>query len=377
VTSGHPPLRRCLLAACAVAVGLAGLVVPAGAATDPCTATTTLTVDVNITVWQPGPKTADADAHQCTPTAGSTLSGSWNVRMDAFSVSSLRSFTVSIVPKDGSIPPLPDGATTARTYGGLLGSGKLSDTIEMPWDTGALTRYNGTYQISATAVSALGTTAHALVGNLLLNSPPAQPAVPATRLDGSAGVVAWSANSEPDLTGYQVLRSVAGGAYSQLGTTSGTGFRDPSVPQNKPLTYEIVAVRASPVDPNGIASAASAASSPLIATPPLPPPVASAPAGKSLPRSTVRNAPAQDPGVSTFAPLLPFAQAVPTATATLPDIPIPSAAPAALPSGGGYSKTSLLQKLPYWGAAIGIIVLAFFIIKYARRLIRGDASGAA
>jgi len=367
----HSAVQRwLLLLACAVALASAAAVVPAPAAADPCTSTQTSQLDVSITVWQPGPGTSPADAHQCTPPSGSTLTGSWNIRVDALSLSSLKSFSVSIAPADPSVPALPPSATTSRTYPlVVLGNGKIGDTIEMPWDTGSM-RYNGTYQISATAVSMLNSTAHALIGDLLVNNPPARPPGASATLDGTVPVLNWTANSEPDLTGYRILRSTNGGAYAPVGTSPGNSFRDTKAPQGKPLTYEIVALRKSPVDANGITSAASLPTGAIVAAPPVTPTVAAPVAGPTT-GSTSGSAPAQNPS-STFAPTLPFAQAVPTSTATLPDAPAPTAAAALPGEGGGYAKTTLAHKLPYLATAIFVILVAFLIFQYARRLQKGD-----
>jgi hypothetical protein len=366
--------RWLLLVACAVVVAAAAAAVPASAAADPCTSTQTSQLDVSITIWQPAPDTPAADAHRCTPPSGSTLTGSWNIRLDALSLSSLKSFSVSIAPVDPSIPGLPPSATTSRTYPlVVVGNGKIGDTIEMPWDTGSM-RYNGTYQISATAVSMLNSTTHAVVGDLRINNPPAQPPGASASLDGTVPVLNWTANSEPDLIGYRILRSSNGGAYAPVGTSPGNSFRDTKAPQGQPLKYEIVALRASPVDASGIASAASLPSGAIVAAPPPATPAAAAPAPvtRATTGSTSNNAPAQDPS-STFAPTLPFAQAVPTSTATLPDAPAPSG-PAALPGeGGGYAKTTLAHKLPYLATAIFVVLVAFMIFQYARRLQKGDA----
>jgi hypothetical protein len=241
----------------------------------------------------------------------------------------------------------------------------------MPWDTGSL-RYNGTYQISATAVSMLDSAAHALIGNLLINNPPAQPPGAAVTLDGTVPVLSWTANSEPDLTGYRILRSAGGGAYSPVGTSPTNSFRDTKAPQDKPLSYEIVAFRKSPADPNGIASASSLPSGAVVAAPPVAP-AAAAPVTSSPARSTSRSVPAQDPGSSTFAPTLPFAQVVPTSTATLPDAPAPTPAAAGLPTTVTYTKTTLQQKLPFLAAALLIVLIALHVFRYARRLRNGDA----
>jgi len=364
------PQRWLLLLACAVVVASAARVVPASAAADPCTSTQTSQLDVSITVWQPGPDTSPADAHQCTPASGSTLTGSWNIRLDALSLSSLKSFSVSIVPADPSIPALPPSATTSRTYPlVVLGNGKIGDTIEMSWDTGSM-RYNGTYQISATAVSMLNSTTHALVGDLRINNPPAQPPGASAILDGTVPVLNWTANSEPDLIGYRILRSANGGAYTSVGTSPGNSFRDTKAPQGQPLKYEIVALRKSPVDAGGIASAASLPSGAVVAAPPPLTPTVAAPVTRAPTGSTSNNAPAQDPS-STFAPTLPFAQAVPTSTATLPEAPASTGAAALPGEGGRYAKTTLVHKLPYLATAIFVVLVAFLIFQYARRLQKG------
>ena len=368
----HSAVQRwLLLLACAVAVASAAAVVPASAAADPCTSTQTSQLDVSITVWQPGPDTSPADAHRCTPPSGSTLTGSWNVRLDALSLSSLKSFSVSIAPADASVPALPPSATTSRTYPlVVLGNGKIGDTIEMPWDTGSM-RYNGTYEISATAVSMLNSTAHALIGDLIVNNPPARPPGVSASLDGTVPVLNWTANTEPDLAGYRILRSENGGAYVPVGTSPGNSFRDTKAPQGKPLKYEVVALRKSPADANGIASAASLPTAAIVAAPPVTPTVA-APVIRPTTAPTSNSAPAQDPS-STFAPTLPFAQALPTATATVPDASAPSAAAALPGEGGRYAKTTLVHKLPYLATAIFVILVAFLIFQYARRLQKGDA----
>lgn len=367
-------LRRCLVAA-ACAVTLVTPVVPAGAQTpppDPCASSqASAALDPSITVWQPAPKTSDAAAHQCTPPSGTPLTGSWAVHFDAASVATLESFAVAIVPASGSTP-VGAGATTVHSFaGGLLGGGNhpLTDTIQMTWNTSSLTPYNGEYQISATAQSLLGITAHALLTKMLVNNPPGQPAGPSVILDGSIPDVLWSANPEPDITGYQVLRSVGAGAYTQVGTSQANSFLDTNAPLGKPLTYEIVAVRRSPVDPNGITSAASASSAAVVPSPPLPTNTV-APAPRVVARSAPRSVAAPvDNGSTTFAPTLPYTQALPTTTATT-TVTDPGTATITLPA-EGKGQTTLLQKVTYLGIAVVILVIAAFIVRYALRLRRG------
>lgn len=370
---------RSRLAAVAMAAALAAPALalaagPAPAATDPCTGIQKLGLDVTLTIWQPGPQTSAGDAHQCTPKAGTTLTGTWNVRIDAFAVGSLKSFTVSVAPADTSIPGLTDAATTSRTYPTTLLQTKTSDTIQLSWDTSSLTPYNGLYQVSATATSLLGDGTSAVVGSLTIANPPRQPSAPGALVDATTPVLLWTPNPEPDITGYQVLRASAGGGYSVVGTTADHSYEDTKAPMNAPLTYEVVAVRRSPSDPNGITSAPSAASPPVTVSPPSATisTTASAPPPKVIfnpaPRVAARG---PDPG-ATFAPTLPFNQPIPTDTATEPNqaLPLPTVG-ITLPGGGG-GPTTLVEKLRYFAAAIVIAIVAILIFRYSRRLRRGE-----
>ena len=67
--------------------------------------------------------------------------------------------------------------------------------------------------------------------------------------------VGWTASTAPDLAGYRVSRSTAGGAFAPLGTdlVTGTSFADTTAPEGVALGYQVVAV-----DAAGNASAASA-----------------------------------------------------------------------------------------------------------------------
>lgn len=377
---------------CAPALGLAlaialagplGLAEPAGAASSPCQNTNvTLMLDVAITILQPAPGVPDAQARQCTPNAGSTLTGSWTINIQAASVDSLSSFSVAIVPASAGIPALGPGASVSRTYqplGNLLGggNGSLSDTIQLPWNTAGLTPYNGTYKITATATSLLGDQANASVGGLIVNNPPTPPTGLAAALAGSTPVVAWAGNPEPDITGYQVLRS-SGGAYSAVGTTADHSFEDTSAPQGASLTYEVVAIRSSPVTKAGIPSGPSAPSNPVtpgaaaVAPVNLPPPPSLQPPPKPKPIKVgtagdngALSAPAVD---NTFAPTLPFTQAIPTET-----VPGFSAGnQQTLASDRGQAGTTTAQKLRFLATAIFLLLVAFFIIRLARKVLRGQ-----
>jgi hypothetical protein len=373
-------LRRLLGPAVATALLMAGptaLVGQANAAASPCqNADAPTMVDVGLTIWQPPAGASDATARQCTPDANTTLTGTWTVDVDASSLDTLSGFAVAIVPMKGNIPPLPSGATVARQYPPVLtGQGKLSDTIDFAWNTASLTPYNGVYEISATATSLLGDTVNGTVTGLTVNNPPATPAGVTAALAGTTPVVSWSANPEPDLLGYQVLRS-AGGAYSVVATQTGTTFDDPAAPQGGPLTYEVVAIRSSPASSNGIASSPSSPSNPV--TPgalPIAPSALAPPSPKPLPKLPAPKlaAPAADNGTvgtvnNTFAPTLPFAQAVPTETLVAPT-PV---GPQALAGEQGTQGSTTAQKIRFLAAAAFLLVVAGLVFKIARRLQRSE-----
>jgi hypothetical protein len=292
--------------------------------------------------------------------------------VDAGSVDFLRSFTVSIVPANGSIPALPESDTVARTYGPALFPGsKLQDSIKLTWDSTRMTPYNGEYLVSATAVSVIGSAVTTAVSGLQVNNPPAQPGDVTTRLDGTVPVLTWGANPEPDVTGYQVLRS-AGGAFSPVGTAPSNSFRDTSAPAGQPLSYKVVAMRRSPVNPGGIASSPSNASKPVtparadIQAGTLPPP----PGAPSIKVPAVAGGNASAPAPEdTFAATLPFAQPVPQQSSA--PAPGPTMNPQSLGTAPGFTPSTAAEKLRYFAAAAFLLLLALLIIKFARRLRRG------
>jgi hypothetical protein len=370
----HAARRRLAwIFAAALALLLTGPAGPGRAGPAPaCTGSVTTNLDVGVTVWQPSKDASGTDARQCTPAAGSTVAGSWALWVDAGSVDFLRSFTVSIVPADGSIPALPDTATVARTYGPpLLAGSKLQDSIKTTWDTNRATPYNGEYRISATAVSALGSQATAMVSGVRVNNPPAQPAGLAVRLEGTVPVLTWAANPEPDLSGYTVLRST-GGSFSPVGAAPSNGFRDVNAPAGQPLTYEIVAKRRSPADPAGISSSPSNPSTPVtparadIQATNLPAP-AGPPSIKVPGAAAVGGAAPAPAPEDTFAATLPFTQPAPQQTPA----PFPTMNAQSLGAAQGFAPSTSAQKLRYLAAAAFLLIVSLFIIRFAHRLRRG------
>jgi hypothetical protein len=373
--SGAGLLATGLLLAAAVPV----LTAPAQAAAA-CQGAVTSAFDVQLTIMQ----ASSPGARQCTPAPNSTLTGTWSVSITAASIDLLSDFTVSIVPAKTGIPALGPDATVSRHYCALavsLVGGDCpnkptnSDSIGMTWDTGKLTPYNGVYEITTSATSLLGDQASASVTGLMVNNPPGAPSGVTAALAGPVPVVYWAPNPEPDITGYKVLRS-SGGGYTQVGTATSPAFDDTGAPQGSPLTYEVVAVRASPVTPGGIASAASAPSN---AVTPGATPVAQvalpSPKPAALPKVAVAKPPTLGsaeivPQVdNTFAPTLPFGQAIPTDTA-LPALP--TTAPRALAADPAAHGATTAAKVRDVAAALVLLILAFFVVRLARNILRSD-----
>ena len=165
-----------------------------------------------------------------------------------------------------------------------------------------------------------------MVSGLRVNNPPAQPGGVAARLEGTVPVLTWTANPEPDLSGYTVLRST-GGSFSPVGAAPSNGFRDVNAPAGQPLTYEIVAKRRSPADLAGISSSPSNPSTPVTpartdiqaTTLPAPP----GPPSIKVPGPAAAGGAAPAPE-DTFAATLPFTQPV-------PQQPAPGQTPAPFP----------------------------------------------
>lgn len=349
--------------------------------------------DPSIIVEYAPAKASGSEAHQCTPAANTTLSGSYSVAIQAKSLD-LASFAVSLIPTTNGIPALSSDATVVHTYcGGLLGNLGLNgncpdspnpDTIQLNWDTTSLTPYNGVYEISATATSdtssltgsllGSGGTQHTTITGLSVNNPPATPKGVSAGLTGTAPVVSWSPNPEPDITGYVVFRSVSGTAFAPIGETKATSFPDNTAPQQAALSYEVVAVRSSPVTSDGIVSGASAATTAVVAggssvpsaitlpAPKLPPP-------PKLPALKSVAGPATVPQVdNTFNPNLPFGN-VPNSTETY-SVPSGASNQALASDAGGHTGVSTAQKLRYAALASLLLVVAIMVIGLARKVLR-------
>lgn len=251
---------------------------------------------------------------------------------------------------------------------------ELTDTIAMTWSTNGLAEkkgpttapvsaYNGIYRIDATAT----TCRLALNGNLetcepasasrtglKVNNAPATPRSVRAELQGTTPVVTWDKNLELDIKGYRVYRSDNGdGNFRIVGAPNSPSFQDPcqdpACPPGVSLSYQVQAMRYSPLT-DVIASARSAATSPvvipgvtLVATPG--PEGSPSPDGSPSPEGSpaaASGSPSQPPAPNNNNP-----QAIPSSTPSkLAPVVAPSTQIARPPKDLGYAPT-----LPYASSA--------------------------
>ncbi|MCA1839000.1 MAG: hypothetical protein ABR507_07735 [Actinomycetota bacterium] len=197
------------------------------------------------------------DSTKLTPPSGTELSGQdpWNVFVTASAPTALRSFSLRLITDDSAIPALGPGSKIDKFYPVVP---TTSDSITMPWSPAVLTPYNGNYRLEAEVTSMLGDVSKVTVDNLFVNSAPNAPAGVRLTLDGTSPVVSWTANSEPDIVGYDVYRSLAGASPTNLTRVSEVALKDTSAPKGVDLTYQVAAVRKSPIGDGTITSAKTA-----------------------------------------------------------------------------------------------------------------------
>ncbi len=126
------------------------------------------------------------------------------------------------------------------------------------WATSGLR--NGSYFVKATAKGAGGNAAQQI--SVIVDNPADAPTGVSASRSGDVVTVNWNANSEPDISGYEVQRD-SGSGFSKVGSTQSTSLEDR--PGSGTHVYRVVAVRASIVS-DGKASAPSS-STPSITVP--------------------------------------------------------------------------------------------------------------
>ncbi|MEO7803810.1 MAG: hypothetical protein ABIS18_05140 [Actinomycetota bacterium] len=302
-----------------------------------------------------------------TPPPGEVV-GTHRVVASAQAQSSIKSFSLHILPDpaETSIPPLGPSAQNTVTFDpGVTNYAEL----DLMWDTVTLTPYNGMYVIKASVYSHVdSSSSDASVQNLAVNNPPAQPSGVRVKLDKSdIPLITWFSNKEPDLVGYEVLRTAGNNPPVRIATTQALSYRDVKAPKDVSLSYEVVAVRYSPVTPSsGIKTVSSPTSSLIIASaeeaprPTLPdtPIVAAQPPLVLAPRI----GPRRDLG---FDPLLPYSEPIPQRfkDPQIPDNPIEALAnPATFVQGRVHVP-------PYMAAALLLLVLALHLGRMAHKFL--------
>ena len=140
--------------------------------------------------------------------------------------------------------------------------------------------YNGRYTLTATATGSHPPPSTPLedqdppppaaqaVRTFFLAAPPAVPAdVTASESSGNI-TVRWTANTEPDLVGYQIERAPARTTdFRAVGISTGARFVDDAIPDPGRYVYRVIAVRQGAKD-EGVASEPSSESRAVEVTPP-------------------------------------------------------------------------------------------------------------
>ncbi|MEX2587295.1 MAG: hypothetical protein WD602_04785 [Actinomycetota bacterium] len=336
-----------------------------------------------------------------TPAAGKPTAGTQTIQAEVemsgglLSSPDYESFTVTVKPRSG------DGksASIANTTGN-------NQSFKGSWNTKGQSPYNGGYDIEATAVVDTGLlsgpkTFRASVANVLLNNPPAAPTGVSVSLQGETPMVTWKANSEPDLTGYRVLRAVASGSFEQVGSVKTNKFTDSEAPAGLALRYQVVAVRSSPVSDSGI-TAKSSASKPVTIPAPAAAegqgdgeaegaPAGEVPEGVFVPETTTAEPepepepappPAQNSGP--LAPIirdeplartnvdfddqLPFDAELPERFSTSSDSPSINAAQSAATDSG---DATLANPVKFIATGLFLLVFSIILARTSRRLFKG------
>jgi hypothetical protein len=223
------------------------------------------------------------------------------------------------------------------------------------------------------------------------------------RLDSSP-VVSWNANPEPDITGYRIFRTDVNKQVGNVvvsGSSKPTSWADPcseTAPctPGTAMTYKVAAVRKSPVDGAGVASAWSGASEAV--TLPIPPspapgesPAASPSAaaqGGSNPLNIPATAPSPLPGVTAptkqiigkppisdkYAPTLPYAAPLPQDGEAPVEAPSPTVEAARIEQQVAVESAADQRppKLQFIAGALVLVVAAMHLARGGGILLRGS-----
>lgn len=325
---------------------------------------------------------ASADPEQArlwTPRSKAVIDGTWRIVVDASSGSPIRNFEVKIHSEDPKISdPGPAGETK---HSHDLGANKTSDRLILEWDTSQLTPYNSTYRIVARATDWVDNAEVARVTTISVNNAPSTPARPNVRLADGVPQLTWEANTEPDILDYTIFRSVGALEFKGIDSvgSSKTLWTDDDAPKGVTLRYRLVARRHSPISDDGIVSAPSAHTDPLLRplpkgeatpdrelTPSDPKELASV-----APKTVIRN-----PSNGGFANLLPYSS---------DELGLPFAAPNTLDEEIAQQNyildnqslserltNDVINKPPFIAAGLIALVVALHMARVARKLFKAS-----
>jgi hypothetical protein len=295
-----------------------------------------------------------------SPPPGSVVSGRWQIRVRAVSSGTLERISLRLEAEDVGLQPA--GAQPAPKSFPLL-SGVKENELVIDWDTATTAARNGSYRWVAEASSHLGEIKTAVLSGLKVNNPPEPPGQVEVQLDGATPVVTWGVAAEPDVVGWRVWRAPEGIEYHEpVGTVETREFRDQGAPPG-PQTYEVNAVRRSPVTPRGIPSQLSARTAAVV----VPGVVVAPPTPAALPSPlpAVQGGP-QSSG--TFNPELPYATPAPA-----PEAPPPATEPAAEPQAvpAAAPAVQAADRLRFVGAGVLLLTVALLAWRLRHKLVTG------
>lgn len=350
---------------------------------------------VAITAAPAGAQSNGPGVYITSPSTGQTLTGTTQIKAHAvpadcgllgIGTQTIESIRVTINAQGGGSSPEP-----------MTQSGSQ---FSQSWNTRSLTPRNGIYDITAVATPDRCDPHTATVKNLKVNNPPAAPTGVSAAVQGEQTVVTWKANTEPDITGYKILRASASGSFEQVGSVKTNKFTDAKAPAGHPLRYQVVAVRYSPVTDSGVTAKSSATKPVTIPTAQGAEgggegeaPADGIPEGVFVPETTTGEPEPEAekaPPPAPSAPLAPIIRDEPLARTNIDfddqlpfDAPLPeqfnssdsasinAAQSAATDSGGG----TVSNPMKFIATGLFLLVFSIFLARTSRRLFKGKPGG--
>jgi hypothetical protein len=334
------------------------------------------------TLWVSPAFAMDAPVFLQGPPAGSTPDGSVPIKVEAKPSSIL-----GLGLEEVSIRVTESGPGGTVTIGDRPGS-----VFEGSWNVDALP-LNGVYELRATASSSNSASKTTTVPGIKVNNAPSPPTGVKASLKDGVPVVSWNANPEADITGYKLLRSTDGDAFTQVYGGAATSASDTNAPHSKPITYKVVAVRKSPVSA-GVESTSAGTSALTVPAPPDPagpaggggpPPDPTKPVipGTNIVTGKESPKPGLVPNKGFGKAIAPIVKSAPAGTAfdeTLPYSGVPpeqfeaasGGDPSILDAGAADSEgPTVTNPLMFIVGGILLMVASFFMWRASRKLLKG------